>query len=59
LLEDLRNIDWNITIAVFILGNIITHAYTYVIVVLCVPVAAHGHLPNKWLKILRKDIPAG
>jgi hypothetical protein len=34
-------------IAIFILGNSITHAYTYVIVVLYVPVARHGHLPSR------------
>ena len=41
------NIDWNIMIAVSILDNSITHAHTYVIVVLYVPVAIHGHLPSK------------
>ena len=44
--EDLCNIDWNIMIAVSILDNSITHAYTYVIVVLCVPVTIHDHLPS-------------
>ena len=33
-------------IAVSILDNSITHAHTYVIVVLCVPVATHRHLPS-------------
>jgi len=33
-------------IAVSILNNSITHAHTYVNVVLCVPVATHGHLPS-------------
>jgi hypothetical protein len=33
-------------IIVSILNNSITHAHTYVIVVLCVPVATHGHLPS-------------
>ena len=33
-------------IAVSILDNSITHAHTYVIMVLCVPVETHGHLPS-------------
>jgi hypothetical protein len=33
-------------IAESILDNSITHAYTYAIVVLCVPVATHGYLPS-------------
>ena len=33
-------------IAVSILDNSITHAHTYVIMVLCVPVATHGRLPS-------------
>jgi hypothetical protein len=42
------NIDVpNIAIVLPILGNSITHAYTYVIVVLCVHVATHEHLPSK------------
>ena len=32
---------------VSILHNSITHAHTYVIVVLCVPVATHEHLPSQ------------
>jgi len=43
---DLCSIDWNITIAVSILGNNITHAHTYVIVVLCFSVAKHEHLSS-------------
>ena len=34
-------------IVVSILDNNITHAHTYVIVVLCVPVATHKHLPSR------------
>ena len=34
-------------IVVSILDNSITHAHTYVIVVLCVSVAMHGHLPSE------------
>ena len=37
-------------IVVSILDNSITRAHTYVIVVLCVPVATHGHLPSVPLK---------
>jgi len=33
-------------IAVSILDNSITYAHTYVIMVLCIPVATHGHLPS-------------
>ena len=41
-------------IAVSMLDNSITHAHTYVIVVLCVPVATHGHLPSiKYKHIFR------
>jgi hypothetical protein len=36
-------------IAVSILDNSITQAHTYVIVVLCVSVATHGHLPSLYL----------
>ena len=38
------NIDRNIMIVVSILDNSITHAHTYVIMLLCVPVATHGYL---------------
>jgi hypothetical protein len=34
--------------AVSILGNTITHAHTYVTMVLCVSIATHGHLPSKY-----------
>ena len=34
-------------IAISILDNSITHVYTYVILVLCVPVATHEHLPSQ------------
>ena len=37
-------------IALSILDNSIIHAHTYVIVVLCVPVATHGHLPSVNIK---------
>jgi hypothetical protein len=33
-------------IAVSILDNSITHAYTYAIMVLCVPVATHEYSPS-------------
>jgi hypothetical protein len=47
--EDLWIIDIpNITIAIF-LDNGITHAYTYVIVILCFSIATHGHLPSEQL----------
>ena len=39
-------------IVVSILDNSIAHAHTYVIVVLCVLVAMHGHLPSISLKSL-------
>ena len=35
---------------VSILDNSITHAHTYVIVVLCVSVATHGYLPSRSIK---------
>ena len=43
-------------IAVSILDNSITHAHTYVIVVLCVFVATHGHLPsNTYILTISKN----
>ena len=39
-------------IVVSILDNSITHAHTYVIMVLCVPVATHGYLPSRVNKYL-------
>ena len=42
---------------VSILDNSITHARIYVIVVLCVPVATHGHLPGHVIKLHHKIRP--
>jgi hypothetical protein len=49
LIQNLRKNLWNtdvlnITIVVFFLDNAITHAHTYVIVVLCFPVTMHRNL---------------
>jgi hypothetical protein len=38
-------------IAVFILGNSITHAHTYVIYGIMFPVVTHGHLPIRERKV--------
>ena len=39
-------------IAVSILDNTIIHTHTYIIVVLFIPVATHGHLPSEEKKLI-------
>jgi len=44
-------------ITVSILDNSITHAHTYIIMVLCVSVTMHGHLPSHIIKLHHKIRP--